>query len=140
MFWDGPEDLILDGIGTAVGEVLRVLGEMPEGKQLDFEGFAEKSSDAIDRLIIEKLQQGKEFVAGRFNLVCIDDEHFKFTIEMYFRDPSQPDYIRLDGESKPINMSILKPNARDILKLEREIKYDVNAPVLPSDDSTAGDG
>ena len=138
MFWDDPDGEVFDSIVDVINEVMGVIGDMPEGKQVDLEGFVEKSSGAVDRLIIEKIRQGNEFVAGRFNLVCIDDGHFKFTIEMYFRDPHQNDYIHLEGESRAIPMKILKENAREELKLRQMIAYEVNAPILPGNDSTTG--
>ena len=135
MFWDDDNGEAFDAIAELIQEVMGIIGDMPEREELDFEGFAEKSSGAIDRLIIDKMQQGNKFVAGRFNIVYVDDDHFKFTIEIYFHDPRQNDYIRLDGASGLISMRKLKADAREVLKRRRTIAYEVNAPVLPNDDT-----
>ena len=138
------DDLELDIASTIVESVFDAFDATPGGERLDLNGFAEKCSGALDQIIIKKMRQGNEFVAGRFKLMYVDDKKFKFGIDIYFRDPRRNDprrgkYVRLNGDSKLIPKRILTPEAHEELKLKREIIYDINAPVLSDNPSATGE-
>lgn len=130
MFFDDSNDVDIDIADSLSETLVEVLGELFSSKKADLDEVAEKSSAEIDKLIIKELREGKEFIAGRFKLVYVDDSNFKFAFETYFKPPHRNDYFCLDGASDLIPMRKLQELARNELKIRREVVYDIDPPTV----------
>ena len=120
------------GLVSAFDQFIDNVVDFVEGlfrqKKVDLDEFASKSSGEIDKIILSKMQEGSEFVAGRFKLIYISDISFKFSFEFYLKNPNEKDYLNFNGESKFIPMTRLQDKAREDLKLKKEIIYEIEEP------------
>lgn len=111
-----------------VGDIVNFVENLFAKKQLTVDEFASSSSKEIDRIILKKMNEGNEFVAGRFKLNYLDDETFNFSFDIYLKNPKEKDYMRINGNSKIISMTRLKPEAFQELKLKKEIAFEIEEP------------
>lgn len=111
-----------------VGDIVNFVENLFAKKQLTVDEFASSSSKEIDRIILKKMNEGNEFIAGRFKLNYLNDETFNFSFDIYLKHPKATDYMRINGNSKIISMTRLKPEAFQELKLKKEIAFEIEEP------------
>lgn len=119
---------IVNAFDRFVNEVVDFVEKLFSDKKLDLDEFAKSSSKEIDKIILKKIKEGNEFIAGRFKLMFIDDKNFCFSFDVYLKHPTKSDYTRLNGASKPISVTRLQDEAYAELKRLKEISYEIEEP------------
>ena len=111
-----------------ISDIVNFVENLFAKKQLTVDEFASSSSKEIDRIILKKMIDGNEFVAGRFQLNYLNDETFNFSFDIYLKNPKVSDYMRINGNSKIISMTRLTPEAFQELKLKKKIAFEIEEP------------
>ena len=119
---------IVNAFDRFVNEVVDFVENLFSRKKLNLDEFAKSSSKEIDKIILKKITEGNEFIAGRFKLMFIDDKNFCFSFDVYLKHPTKDDYTRLNGASKPISVTRLQDEAYEELKRLKEISYEIDEP------------
>ena len=122
------ESSIANSINALIDSAVSFIENLFKTKARTLDEFAKSSSAEIDKIILKKMSEGNEFIAGRFKIFFVDDAAFKFSFEVYLNSPKEKDYIHLTGTSKAISMSCLQESAQAELKAETEISYEIEEP------------
>ena len=99
------------------------------------EEIAHSCSDEIDKIILKYIQEGNTFGAGRFYIKWHDDNSFKYTYVMYFRNPEN-EALEVSGENTVPLTYMAEPDRSELYE-KREIAYEIDAPLIS--DATAID-
>ena len=111
-----------------VNDVVGFVENLFKKPEVSLDEFASKSSKEIDKIILKKMKEGNEFIAGRFKLMFLNDLNFCFSFDIYLKNPNDKDYMRINGSSKVISMERLQVDARAELKQKKEIAYEIEEP------------
>ena len=125
---DRAETNLANSISDLIDSAVSFIENLFKTKARTLDEFAKSSSAEIDKIILKKMSEGNEFIAGRFKIFFVDDANFKFSFEVYFNAPKEKDYVHLTGTSKPISMLCLQESAQTELKAEKEISYEIEEP------------
>lgn len=92
------------------------------------DNFVQMFSAELDKIIIDKLNEGGVYRAGRLRVVCRNDECFDCYFEMYF-DAEEDEIIEMSGEcTEVLNNCLIEHDLQD-LRRKREIVYEIDEPV-----------
>lgn len=120
---------VVNSFDKLVGDIVTFVENLFAQKKLTLDEFAHKSSKEIDRIILKKMNEGNEFIAGRFKLNYLNDTTFNFSFDIYLKNPKEPDYMKINGNSKVIDMARLQPEAFQELKLNKEVAFEIEEPL-----------
>ena len=73
------------------------------------------------------IQDGNEFIDGRYKLELVANNSFRSSFEIYFKN-TDGEIMEMSGESKIFSLNRLKEEDRQELSLKKEISYEVHEP------------
>lgn len=117
-------------VGKATEGIINDVAEMFGSlvlTQISLDEFAHRASDAIDSKILPIVQDGNEFIDGRYKLELISDNSFRSSFAIYFKK-TNGEYLEMSGESKIFSLNRLEDDGRAELKAKKEISYEVHEP------------
>ena len=116
-------------VGKATESIINDMAEMFGNflPQISLDEFAHRASDAIDSKIKPVVQDGNEFIDGRYKLTLLDKKSFRSSFEIYFKKPNG-EYLEMSGESKVFSINRLMPESQEELRSKKEISYEVHEP------------
>lgn len=117
---------VMGAVDNLVDGLLNFVEELFAAKKVSLDEFASKSSSEIDKIILKKVGEGHEFIAGRFKLNYLNEENFNFSFEIYMKSPQE--YTKINGVSKLIPVRRLTPDALQELQQKKCVTYEVEEP------------
>lgn len=117
-------------IGKATESIVKDMAEMFGNvfmPQISLDEFAHRASDAIDNKMLLVIQDGNEFIDGRYKLELVANNSFRSSFEIYFKN-TDGEIMEMSGESKIFSLNRLKEEDRQELSLKKEISYEVHEP------------
>ncbi|MBR2520105.1 MAG: hypothetical protein IKE46_10040 [Selenomonadaceae bacterium] len=117
-------------IGKATESIVKDMAEMFGNvfiPQISLDEFAHRASDAIDNKMLPVIQDGNEFIDGRYKLELVANNSFRSSFEIYFKN-TDGEIMEMSGESKIFSLNRLKEEDRQELSLKKEISYEVHEP------------
>ncbi len=91
---------------------------------MTLEKIAEVASPRLDEIISKNEEKGLKYSAGKFNVKCLDDEHFGLEFEMYFKD-SEGKWYTTGNESEPRKAELLDPKVWQTLQSLKVITFPI---------------
>lgn len=117
-------------VGKATESIINDMAEMFGNvflPQINLDEFAHRASDAIDSKIKPVIQDGNEFIDGRYKLTLLDKKSFRSSFEIYFKKPNG-EFMEMSGESKIFSINRLTAEGQEELRANKEISYEVHEP------------
>lgn len=125
---DSAESRFANSFSGLIDSTVSFIENLFKTQERTLDEFAKSSSEEIDKIVLKKMSEGNEFIAGRFKIFFVDNDTFKFSFEVYLNSPKEKDYVHLTGTSKSISMSRLQESAKAELMAEKEISYEIEEP------------
>ncbi len=100
-------------------------------QEMTLEEFVQKASEELDAKILQEVQEGNAYVAGRLQLQC-ENEVFLYSFSMYFKTANGI-WTEIKGQSHSIPLNYFNEDARLELQSKKELVYDIEEPVQKQD-------
>lgn len=126
----GKKTEVAADVGQATESIINDMAEMFTNifaNKISLDEFAHRANDAIDSRIKLALQDGNKFIDGRYRLILVEENTFRSTFEIYFKQPNG-EFMEMSGESKIFSLNRLEEDGRAELRSKKEISYEVNEP------------
>lgn len=128
---------------TARENFVELLKQAEEFRRLarpvSLEQLAKRYSSRLDEMIrrAEK-EESFRYGGGEFLITCRGEDSFTITINLYFQN-LQKEWVRMQSASGALSMRYLTEEARKELAANKEVGFDIDAPLPDVDAKTATD-
>ena len=121
---------LIDTVTTAVEKIFDKIADAAANflGGMSLQDIAEIHEDDIDALILKKQRlEELEYVGGKFFINYMDDEYFKMSTELWFKN-KEGKLVEVTAKSKPTETKYLSEQAKTDLKANKKAAFEIKPP------------
>ena len=121
---------LIDTVTTAVEKIFDKIADAAANflGGMSLQDIAKIHEDDIDALILKKQRlEELEYVGGKFFINYMDDEYFKMSTELWFKN-KEGKLVEVTAKSKPTETKYLSEQAKTDLKANKKAEFDIKPP------------